>query len=107
MTAPNVGVALDERETESRQRREQSGSRDEGRAEDETKTKQKMRRKQSRRQDERSAEEPPAVTENEPNPEADAEIKEERRRSRAKPAEFCAMNVKCASRNLLRKRAPL
>ena len=67
MNNGNVGVARDERETESRQRRERSGRRDESRAEDETRAEQKTRRKQRH---------------------AD--------RSRAKPAEFRAMNVKCA-----------
>ena len=65
-----------------------------GRAEAEANAEQRTRREQSRGRDESRAEEAAAIAEAEPKPEAGAETEEEQRRSRAKPAEFRAMNVK-------------
>ena len=72
-----------------------------GRAEAEANAEQRTRREQSR------AEVAAAIAEAEPKPEADAETEEEQRRSREKPAEFRAMKVKSASRNLLEKSAAI
>lgn len=63
------------------------------------------KREHSRRRDESRAKRAAAAAKAEQKPNADADTEQERRQIREKPAEFRAIIVKCATWNLLSKRA--